>query len=320
MIIDYVKFKKLSVQDESQLFVIHGNPRNISNEIEHDVINFFKKRGYIRTNYVIDDDSQTENINNNFYEQSLFDEKKLITINISSNSIPTMLKKFLQKISDQKSPNRLLVKVDRQQSSFKNTKFYKDISKNACVIEIYELQGNLLKQWVKNKCKTHGINHDDLFITNLINSNMNNSLSISQTIYQKSFIKNNEDIDIIHDSKYNEYDLVDMILKKNLSGFLSVSHYLQSVSTSLPYIIFIANSEIEKIYSIKNLSSKPYIPNFLISKYNLAASIYDTETLLMALKKIIKIDIDAKYNSKNSNSWVSFNDLFSNMMNNNVLT
>ena len=318
MIIDYVKFKKQSIQDEAQLFVIHGNPRNISNEIEHDIINFYKKRNYIRVNYVIDDDSQTENINNNFYEQSLFDDKKLITINISSSSIPALLKKFLQKVSDQKNSNRVIVKLDRQQSSFKNTKFYKDVSKNSCIVEIYELQGNVLKQWVKNKCKINSIDYDDKFVTNLINSNMNNTLSISQIIYQKSFLDNKNSTDVIHNSKYNEYDLVDMILQKNLSGFLNVSQYLQNKSESLPYIIFLSNSEIEKIYSIKNLSTRPYIPNFLMDKYNRAASSYDSESLLIALKKIINIDINAKYNSKCSNPWVSFNDLFSNMMNNNM--
>ena len=318
MIIDYVKFKKLPVQDESQLFVIHGNPRNISNEIEHDIISFYRKHAFVRTNYVVDDDSQTENITNNFYEQSLFDEKKIITINVTSSTIPLLLKKFLQTISNQKNSNRILIKVDRQQSSFKNTKFYKDISKNGCVIEIYELQGNLLKQWIKNKCKRHDICNDEAFIDGLIKSNINNSLSISQIIYQKSFLEDKNDTIVTQDSKYNEYDLIDMILKKNLAGFLNVSQYLQNTSVSLTYIIFLANLEVEKIYSVKNLSNKPYIPNFLLAKYNHAASFYESESLLMALKKIINIDINAKYNSKNSNSWVSFNDLFSNMMNNDV--
>ncbi len=318
MIIDYVKFKKLPIPDEAQLFVIHGNPRNISNEIEHDIIQFYKKRNYMRTNYVVDDDSQMDIINNNFYEQSLFDETKLITVNVSSKSIPVLLKKFLSNLSGQKNSNRLILKVDRQPSSFKNTKFYKDISKNACIIEVYELQDNLLKQWIKNKCKLNGVDHDDSYVDSLINLNMNNSLSISQIIYQKSLIKNKDCNNAIKDSKYDEYDLVDMILKKNLLGFLNVSRYLQDTSVSLPYIIFLANSEIEKIYCIKNLSNKPYIPNFLKAKYNLAARNYESESLLLALKSIINIDINAKYNSKNSNSWVSFNDLFSNMMNNNV--
>tara|TARA_Y100000768_G_scaffold281583_1_gene216468 strand:- start:5631 stop:6593 length:963 start_codon:yes stop_codon:yes gene_type:complete len=318
MIIDYLKFKKQPIQNESQLFVIHGNPRNISNEIEHDIINFFKKNYYVRKNYVVDDDSQTDSIKNDFYEQSLFDDKKLITINISSNSIPMLLKKFLQAASLDKSDNKILVKVDRQPSSFKITKFYKDLSKCACIIEVYELQGNVLRQWVKNKCKTYGLNQDDTFIDSLINMNMNNSLSISQIIYQRSFVKNKNETNNIQDSKYNEYDLVDTILNKDLAGFLNISQHLQKTSVSLPYLIFLTNSEIEKIYSIKNLTNKPYIPNFLVSKYNQAARSYDSESLLIALKKMIHVDINAKYNSKNCNSWVSFNDLFLNMMNNNV--
>jgi len=40
--------------------------------------------------------------------------------------------------------------------------------------------------------------------------------------------------------------------------------------------------------------------------------------LLNALKNIVKLDINSKYNSKNSNSWASFNDLFSIIMNNNT--
>jgi len=318
MIIDYLKFKKQPIQNESQLFVIHGNPRNISNEIEHDIINFFKKNHYVRKNYVVDDDSQTDSIKNDFYEQSLFDDKKLITINISSNSIPILLKKFLQAASLDKSANKILVKVDRQPSSFKITKFYKDLSKCACIIEVYELQGNVLRQWVKNKCKTYGLNQDDTFIDNLINMNMNNSLSISQIIYQRSFVKNKNETNNIQDSKYNEYDLVDTILNKDLAGFLNISQHLQKTSVSLPYLIFLTNSEIEKIYSIKNLTNKPYIPNFLVSKYNQAARSYDSESLLIALKKMIHVDINAKYNSKNCNSWVSFNDLLLNMMNNDV--
>tara|TARA_Y100000768_G_scaffold209977_1_gene158182 strand:- start:4034 stop:4996 length:963 start_codon:yes stop_codon:yes gene_type:complete len=318
MLIDYVKFKKLSIHDQLQLFILHGNPRNISNEVEHDIVSFYKKQNYIRTNYVVDDDSQTDDIQKNFYEQSLFDEKKLITINVSCSSIPMLLKKFLLTIVVQNSTNRIIIKIDRQQSSFKNTKFYKDISKFACIVEIYELQGNLLKQWVTNKCKRYEINHDEEFISTIINSNMNNSLSISQEIYQRSFIENKDNKTFVNNSKYHEYDLVDMILKKDLEGFLSVSHYLQSISSPLPYIIFLSNAEIEKIYSIKNLVNKPYIPSFLMSKYNSAASMYNSEVLLLALKRIIHIDINAKYNAKNSNSWVSFNDLFSNMMNNNI--
>ena len=75
MILDYIKFKKFPLQLRYPLFLIHGNPRNISNELEHDICSFYRKLGYKHENYVVDDDSETESIRNNLNEQSLFDEK-----------------------------------------------------------------------------------------------------------------------------------------------------------------------------------------------------------------------------------------------------
>ena len=56
-----------------------------------------------------------------------------------------------------KNQNRIVIKLDRQSSSFKNTKFYKHIGSNSCLIELYELKGKLLEQWVINKCKINKV-------------------------------------------------------------------------------------------------------------------------------------------------------------------
>jgi DNA polymerase III delta subunit len=301
------------------LFFIHGNPRNISNELEHDILNFFKKLDYKQQSYVIDDDSQTDIINNSYFEQSLFDDKKIIILNIVSNSIPKSLKVFIETIVTSESQNRIIIKLDRQPSSFKNTKFYKNISSNACLIELYELKGKLLEQWVINKCKINNISYDDKFISNLIKLNFNNSLSISQTIYQKSLMGIIYERDSAENSKYGEYDLVDTLLNKDQLKFLKISNYLQSINAPLTYIIFLLNSELEKLYLIQqSKNNKPFIPQFMQTKYSAASSRYTPESLLNALKNIVKLDVNSKYNSKNSNSWVSFNDLFSIIMNNNT--
>ena len=319
MIVDYIKFKKLPLSSEMVLFFIHGNPRNISNELEHDILNFYKKLDYKQQTYVIDDDSQTDIINNSYFEQSLFDDKKIITLNVVSNSIPKNLKVFIETVVTNKNQNRIIIKLDRQPSSFKNTKFYKHISSNSCLIELYELKGKLLEQWVINKCKINKISYDDQFISNLIELNFNNSLSISQTIYQKSLMDVIDERDTAENSKYGEYDLVDTLLNKDYLKFLKISNYLQSINSPLTYIIFLLNSELEKLYLIQqSKNNKPFIPQFLQTKYNVASSRYTTDSLLNALKNIIKLDINSKYNSKNSNSWASFNDLFSIIMNNNT--
>ena len=319
MIVDYIKFKKLPLSIEMGLFFIHGNPRNINNELEHDICSFYKKLNYKHITYVVDDDTQTETINNSYSEQSLFNEKQIITLNIVSNTIPKNLKTFIETVVTSQNENKIIIKLDRQPSSFKNTKFYKQISSKSCWIELYELKGKLLEKWVINKCKINKISYDDEFINNLIKSNFNNSLSISQTIYQKSLMANVDNRNNVENSKYGEYDLVDSLLKKDYCEFLKVSKYLQSINASLTYIIFLLNSELEKLYLMQvSQNNKPYIPQFLQSKYNAASDRYAPNSLLSALKNIVRLDINSKYNSKNSNSWVSFNDLFLNIMNNNT--
>ena len=189
----------------------------------------------------------------------------------------------------------------------------------SCLIELYELKGKLLEQWVINKCKINKINYDDEFITDLIKLNLNNSLSISQTIYQKSLMNIEDNKNLKESSKFGEYDIVDTLLDKDYNKFLKVSKYLQSINAPLSYIIFLLNSELEKLYMIqKSKINKPYIPKFLQSKYNAASNRYTSDNLLVALKSIVKLDINSKYNSKKSNSWLSFNDLFSIIMNNNT--
>ena len=321
MIVDYIKFKNLSLTLDNRLFMIHGNPRNLSNELEHDITSFYKKLEYKHVNYVIDDDTQTESIEQNFYEQSLFNEKKIVTLNIVSNSIPKNIKCFIESIENKSTENKIIIKLDRQPSSFKNTKIYKLLSTNDCVIELYELKGKLLEKWILNKCKVNKVECTEDSIQNLIKSNFNNSFAISQAIYKKSLLDNDiTTAENINNSKYTEYDLVDMLHKQDLIGFLRVSKYLESINAPLTFIIFLMNSELEKLYCLKQqVKNKPYIPQFLQSKYSTVCKKYEAAILLQGLKCIDVLDFNSKYKAKISSPWVSFNDLFSNIINNNQL-
>ena len=318
MILDYVKFKNFPLTAEIPLFLVHGNPRNISNEIERDITSFYKKLGFKRVNYVIDDDSQTEDVKSNLHEQSLFEEKKLFVINIVSKSIPVNMKKLIAAWISQHAEDRIIIKLDRQSASFKKTNLYKNISNIACVVEIYELKGQVLERWAVGKCKTNNLEFNQDYIKELIELNLNNSLSISQSIYLKGLMDNNVNT-MIENSKYSEYDLIETLLNKDASEFLKVSSYLREIDTSLSYIIFLVNQELEKLYSlIKPTTSKPYIPSFLMTKYISASKKYTLDELLFLLKNIFSIDIKSKYMSKKSNPWVSFNSLFHNLMSKHV--
>ena len=268
----------------------------------------------VEGNYVIDDDTQTEDVKSNLYEQSLFEEKKLFVINIVSKSIPMNMKKLIDAWISQHAEDRIILKLDRQSASFKKTNLYKNISNIACVVEIYELKGQVLERWVTGKCKANNIEFNQDYIKELIDLNLNNTLSISQSVYLKGLMGSKMN-SMIESSKYSEYDLIDTLLNKDAKRFLKVSSYLREIDTSLSYIIFLINQELEKIYSlIKPSTSKPYIPSFLMTKYTSASKKYTLDELLFLLKNIVSIDIKSKYMSKKSNPWVSFNSLFHNLM------
>lgn len=316
MVIDYIKFKKTAMSSSTNLYLIHGNPRNISNEIEYDLICFYKKHGFKHTNLIIEDDADAEKLKLLLNEQSLFLEKKLITLNITSKSIPKNIKDLIS-IDAIYSDNKIIIKLDRQQSSFKNTVLYKKLSSHSQIIEIYELKGNVLEEWTKNKCRLNNVDYDLDFIKKILSLNQNNSLAISQYIYQLGCSKNRDSHDLCNNSKYTEYDLVDTLLTKNSYKFLQISKYLQSINTSLPYLLFLLNSEMEKLYYLKKkIDPVPYIPSFLSQKYSNACNKYDCNKLLHALKGISYLDATSKYNSSIANPWISFNDFFLNIMNN----
>ncbi len=315
MIFDYVKFKKSQLSTETPLYFIHGNPRNISNEIEHDILNFYQKLGYKSMNYVIDDDSQIQILNSLISEQSLFNENKILILNIVSSSISVNMKKFLETLIEISTDDKIILKLDRQASSFKKTTFYKKISQYACIIEIYELKNSILKQWTLNKCRVNQIDISDSDLEELMNSNFNNSLSISQNIYIKSLTNNSQLFHKQENSRYSEFDLVDMFLSRNILEFIRASNYLRSNDTSLSYIIFLLNSELEKIYSfIKPIKYRPYIPSFLLDKYLQVSKKFSPEKILSAINNIASLDAKSKYNFKKSDPWGSFNSIFLDLM------
>ena len=57
------------------------------------------------------------------------------------------------------------------------------------MVEIYELKGQVLERWVVGKCKANNIEFNHDYIKELIDLNLNNTLSISQSIYLKGLME-----------------------------------------------------------------------------------------------------------------------------------
>ena len=306
MILDYKGLTETKTIPQSSIYMIHGSPRILQNEIEKKIENYYKNYEFLsKKNFILDTDSSIEEIENELQSLSLFDEKKIITINIVSKTLPSKIKTVLTKNLIPESI-KIILKLDRQQSSFKKNAFYQMCSKSECVIEVYELQGAYLKNWVKNKLIKNQINFSDELCTSLIEKNEGNTLSIAQELYKLTLLEKdftNENINKMNTNyKFNEFSLIDAIHDADLIKSYKILDYLKLINVQRPFILFLLNNEIKKIYNLKN-NNDCLIPTFKLEKYKRLTSKYNNDILEDFLRFSQFIDLNIKSNKNNIDTW-----------------
>ena len=217
---------------------------------------------------IVDSDFNIEILKDDLENYSLFSDNKLILLNVISNTLPKNISSYL---TDMKfvSDSVIVLKLSVQSPSFKKTKIYSKIESQGCVIEVHELSGANLNDWVKKKfLKNNIIYNEDLF-KKLIDKNEGNTSAISQELYKMSLL-DIKDVGVYFDYlqkeyKFTEFDLTDSMIDGDLKKTLKILSYLKSIKSPDVYILFLINNEIKKVYSLSNnLSPQPYIPLSLI--------------------------------------------------------
>jgi DNA polymerase III delta subunit len=266
MKITYKKFISSSRISEYGIYLILGKPYHLQNEVQSKIEQYYTNKEYMIKKIIVDSDFNLEAIKDDFENYSLFSENKFILFNVISNTIPKNLSEYL--LERKSTPDLvILIKLSPQAPSFKKTKIYSKIDADGCVIEIHELTGLNLIEWMKMKFKKNNITYTEELFKKLIDKNEGNTSAISQELYKMSLLDIN-DVGIYFDFiqkeyKYSEFDLIDAIVDCNIHKALKIIDYLKSIKSPEVYILFLINSEIKKIHSLVcKLSPPPYIPNF----------------------------------------------------------
>ena len=307
MKITYKKFINSPSFSECGIYLILGKPYHLQNEVQSKIEKFYKDKGYMVKKIIVDSDFNLDTIKDDFENYSLFSENKFILFNIISSTIPKSLSEYLV---DVKSTSDLVVviKLNPQSPSFKKTKIYSKVDSDGCVIEIYELAGSTLIEWMKMKFKKNNITYTEELFKKLIDKNEGNTSAISQELYKMSLLDIN-DIGIYFDFiqkeyKYSEFDLIDSIVDCNIQKALKILGYLKSIKSPEVYILFLINNEIKKIHSLAcKLSPPPYIPSFKKNIYDKFSENYNKEHLMNLLQSCYAIDKSIKLGIENSNIW-----------------
>lgn len=308
MKLNYKEFIEGSKIPESAIYLIHGSPRHLQNEIERKIQNYFKRFEFLtRKNFVIDSDFPLNDFRKELEINTLFKENRIITLNIVSNSVPQKVKDI---IMETKIPDdlKILIKLDRQTSAFKKTKFYEYLLKSHNVIEIFELTGSDLRAWVGKKFATYNLKFNEEVFKKIIEKTEGNTLAIIQEIYKMSLAEI-DDVDsyfdiVQNDYKFSEFDLVNSLHNLDLSKSLKILKYLQEVNFPSVYLLFLLNSELKKIYNLA-IGNKLniYIPNFKIKNYDFLLTKVNPKNLIVLIEYCHNIDKSIKTGVGDINLW-----------------
>ncbi len=310
MKIAYKKFINSPKINEYPIYLLLGNPYHLQNEVQSRLEYYFKNKDYLISKYLVDADFNLDLIKDDFENYSLFSQKKVVLLNIISNTIPKTISDYL--IEKKDIPDLVVIlKLSSQSPSFKKNKLYSKIDSKGCIIEFYELSGSSLIEWVRRKFAKNNISYTEELFKKLIDKNEGNTSAISQELYKMSLL-DIQDIGVYFDFiqkeyKFTEYDLVDSIIDKDINKSLKILSYLRSIKSSEVYVLFLINNEIKKIYYLVNeLSPSPYIVSFKRSAYNNFAINYSNQHLMDLMQYCYAIDKSIKLGISQVNTWHNF--------------
>ena len=307
MKISYKEFLDLQAIPEVSLYLILGGPYHLQNEVQHRIERVLNDDDTNIKNFIVDSDFSIDSFKSELELMPLFEPKRLIILNIVSNSMPKNLSDMIMNFVIPKDIS-IIIKLDTQTASFKKTKTFEYFLKSYFIIEVLELKGIMLKNWVKQKFVKNKIKYSDEFFERLLEKNEGNTSAISQELYKMSLL-NISDINayfnyLQKEYKFSEYDLINSLLETDLQKSIKILKYLKSVKAPEVYILFLLNMEIKKIYSLAgDLSPSPYIPNYKKSTYSRLVNNINTQILESLMELCYFIDKSIKTGVNNINIW-----------------
>ncbi len=298
---------------DSSFYLIYGEPFHLINEVYSSIKRRFSK-DYRNTTHHIEADSPIDELRNNIESTSLFSEKIMITLNILSPSIPKNLSTYFQDMNIHKDIV-MIAKINTPNASLKKSKSFSHIEKKFVAIEVKNLKGQYLNNWISKRLNNSGLKHTNKSIEMLRALFDGNTSALSQEIYKMS-LDTSIDVDTHLKSnskhlKYSEFDLVDAILGQDRSKGIEIIKHLRESNFSEVYLLHLLQSEVRKfLYIREKIEPLPYIPSFKINQYSKIADSLDTNNLENLLSSCFQIDKYIKSSSNYNYVWDNFERIF----------
>lgn len=204
-----------------------------------------QKAGFIEKIRLKTDTELSEHLYHTLYSSSLFSEKRLIELELSSLSnkaVTTILQEYANNPS---SEQLLLIQTGKIDTKTTKNTCYQSLEKAGIVVALWPFSREQLLQWIHQQAKKYRLQFNPLAASLLADLSEGNLIATSQTIEkcyllhpQKLIDKNLIETLMTDEAQFSIYDLVDSLIANNLPRSLHVLSVLKFNHTEPTLIIW----------------------------------------------------------------------------------
>ena len=247
-------------QKKARLFILSGDEPLMIQEASQLLRNILSNEGFSgRELFVIDGPFDWDSIlfeNNSF---SLFAERKLIEIRVSSKTPGDKGTKALQELfKNSDEDTAVIVTFPKLESRVLKTKWFKDIESLSTLVQIWPVSEKDLPKWIADRIKRAGLNATTEAIAELSKRIEGNLLAASQEIERLKLTVENREItsddikeSVSDNSRFDIFRLVDTVMKGEVSRSFRILEALRAEGVEPLFICNMLSRELKILESIK---------------------------------------------------------------------
>lgn len=243
---------------------------------------------------------------------SLFADRKLIDLRLSSAKLDNNAKKALQGYLENPSEdNLLLISSPRVEKASTQAKWFRQIEAAGYFVPVWPISNQQLPGWIRQRLRSQGMNADDQAVQILCQRIEGNLLAAAQEIDKLSLLSEGKDLDaqtvaraVADSSRFNVFSLIDDALQGHCSRALNILQHLQAegedalkilnfVCREIRNLIVMA-AQVEKGQNINDVMQQNRVWGKRMPVVGMALSKHDSIALETMLEHAARIDQSVK--------------------------
>lgn len=190
---------------------------------------------------------------------SIFSDKKIIELRISTASVGTEGAKALTTYCERLPPDTvLLITIGQLKKESLKTRWIESIDKVGVIIQVWTLEGHDLLNWLQQRLQQRGLQVEPDGIKLIANRIEGNLLAADQEItklyvlYGAGKLSTAQIEDAVADSsRYDVFKLVDAILAANINRIIKILSVLRLEGIAAPVVLWALTREARSLIKIK---------------------------------------------------------------------